>query len=64
MEAMADSKQRPPASAETGADPNLEQALVQLVNLRNLKSKLDLSTVLYVLYVMALLGLGVFLLTA
>ena len=61
---MADSKQRPPASVEAGADPHLEHALVQLMNLRNLKSKLDLSTVLYLLYVMALLGLGVFLLTA
>ena len=63
MEAMADSQQRPPASAEAGADPNLEQALVQLMSLRNLKSRVDLSTVLYLLYVLALLGLGVFLLT-
>ena len=63
MEAMTDSKQRPSASAEAGADPNLEQALVQLMSLRNLKSRVDLSTVLYLLYVLALLGLGVFLLT-
>ena len=60
---MAAETQKQPAPVEAGGDPKLDQALVQLMNLRNLKSKLDLSTVFYLVYVLALLGLGVFLLT-
>ena len=42
---------------------SLDQSLVKIWDLQSMKSKLDLSTLLYLFYVFAVLGIGVFLLT-
>ncbi len=42
---------------------SLDQSLMKIWDLRSMKNKLDLSTVLYLVYVFGVLALGVFLLT-
>lgn len=44
-------------------DSGLTEAMVKLWSLRSMREKFDLSTVLYLLYVLGILGLGVYLLT-
>ena len=42
---------------------SLDQSLVKIWNIRSMKSRLDLSTLLYLFYVFGVLAVGVFLLT-
>ena len=42
---------------------SMDDSFVKIWNLRAMKSKLDLSTVLYLFYVFGILALGVFFIT-